>query len=77
MKNINPISSEELANRAAMQARPFVPGDVIDFCGDRFRVRNNYGTTGTVEYLDGSISISPFYWTFEDCTAQLIEETKH
>ena len=46
----------------------FQYGDIIEFCGDRFLVLENYGDRGkVVEYPKGEdpVEIDPFYWEFE------------
>ena len=43
----------------------FKYGDIIEFCGDRFLVLENYGESGkVVEYPEGE-TIESFYWEFE------------
>ena len=51
----------------------FKPGDIIEWCGETYRVRKNYGDHGEVEYLDGELASNNFYWTFEGEAAVLSE----
>lgn len=43
----------------------FKPGEIIDFCGDRFEIVANHGISGLVKPLDGSGHVIRFLWVFE------------
>lgn len=66
------MKKTEEQKRAAIIARPFVAGDIIDFCDEHLRVRENYGRTGVVEHLDGTLHSNCFYWTFSGESAELV-----
>lgn len=45
---------------------PFLPGEVIEFAGERYDVVENHGDSGLVSYFDGlSHGFFPFKWTYE------------
>lgn len=47
-------------------------GSVISFSDEKYRIRENWGSSGVVEYLDGTFACGKFYWTFEGEQCQLI-----
>lgn len=49
------------------------PGTVIEYAQERYRIRQNFGDRGTVEYLDGEFANNNFYWTFDGEKCRLIE----
>lgn len=54
----------------------FIPGDIIEWAGDKFEVLENHGDSGKVkEYPDGEI-IQPFYWVFEGEKCKLWKRNK-
>lgn len=67
------MKKTEEQKRADLIERPFIAGDVIEFCGKYFRVISNSGDYGTVELTEGNPFDGDFYWTFEDYTSELIE----
>ena len=44
---------------------PFRPSEIVDFCGDRYEVVANLGSTGFVRPLDDSGCVIRFCWVFE------------
>lgn len=52
--------------KAGWVIKPFEPGEVIEFVGDRYTVVQNFGSTGLV--TDGA-DLYAFHWRFggEDC----------
>jgi hypothetical protein len=49
-------------------------GSVIEFADEQFRILENYGSRGDVEYLDGTFAFSRFYWTFDGQKCKLISK---
>jgi len=47
-------------------------GSIIEMDDEQLRIRKNYGSRGTVEYLDGSFATNNFYWTYQGVKATLI-----
>ncbi len=47
-------------------------GSIIEFCGENFRIRENYGNSGHVEHLDGTSASNSFYWIFDGSKCKLI-----
>ena len=46
--------------------KPFLPGEVIEFSGERYDVVENHGDSGLVSYFDDlSHGFFPFKWTYE------------
>lgn len=54
----------------------FKPNDIIDYCGDKFLVVNNWGSKGEVrEYVNNekaSDYIIDFYWDFGGIQCKLV-----
>ena len=51
--------------KEADDEKPFEPGDLIQYAGDKFTVLENRGDRGKVqEYPDGCV-VDPFYWDYE------------
>jgi hypothetical protein len=51
----------------------FKKGDVISFCGQEFKVLEDYGDSGLVqEYPDGD-KIDNFRWSFEGANCILVK----
>lgn len=45
---------------------PFQPGEIVEFCDDRYEVIANHGRSGRVQTLGvGSTIVEPFYWVFQ------------
>lgn len=58
------------------QDKPFIPGEQIEFCEDRYEVLANHGNSGTVRELGANgRQISPFYWKFdgEPCRRRVLK----
>lgn len=51
----------------------FPVGGVVEMYGEQYRIRENHGSTGVVEYLDGVMASNKFYWTFQGDRAVLID----
>jgi hypothetical protein len=51
-------------------------GSVIEFADEQFRIRENYGSRGEVEYLDGTFANSRFYWIYNGEKCKLISKPK-
>lgn len=52
---------------------PLNPGDIIDFAGVMFRVLENHGYSGTVEYWPKNVRLlQNFRWRFLGVTAKKI-----
>ncbi|MCP4528539.1 MAG: hypothetical protein GY833_21890 [Aestuariibacter sp.] len=47
-------------------------GSVIEMFGTQYRIRENNGTSGEVEYLDGTFATSNFSWWYADEKAVLV-----
>ena len=47
-------------------------GSIIQMFDEQLRIRENYGTGGTVEYLDGSFCSHSYKWVYGDEKAKLI-----
>lgn len=48
------------------------PGTVIEMYDEVLRIRENFGSYGVVEYLDGEIVSNRFHWVFQGDRAQLV-----
>lgn len=48
------------------------PGSTIEMFEEHYRIRENHGAFGLVEYLDGVAASNQFYWEFQGDKAQLI-----
>lgn len=58
--------------------KAFQPGNVIEFCGDRYEVLANYGRCGRVRCLDDGDSVcEPFYWKLGEDESVLVEGKSH
>jgi hypothetical protein len=49
-------------------------GSIISFSGERFRIRENYGSKGEVESIDGKFVHERFYWTYDGEKCELISK---
>jgi hypothetical protein len=49
-------------------------GSVIEMYEERLRIRENFGSSGVVETLDGEFVNSKYYWQFGSDKAQLISK---
>ena len=47
-------------------------GTVITMYGETYRIRRNFGTSGEVEYVDGGLATTNFYWIFQGDKAELV-----
>ncbi len=47
-------------------------GAVIEMFDTKYRIRENTGRSGTVEYLDGTFATSNFSWWYMDEKATLV-----
>lgn len=52
-----------MTDRSTNHDRPFVPGETVEFAGERYEVLANHGESGRVR--DGDTVIEPFRWVFE------------
>ncbi len=57
-------------------------GTIIEMYGEKFRIRNNHGSSGHVEYTDGVSANKQFFWEYKGDKAVLISlpqsiETNH
>ena len=43
----------------------FESGDIIEFCGDKFIVIENYGRHGKVKEYESTTVIDNFHWDFQ------------
>ncbi len=50
----------------------WVAGSLIEMFDEKYRIRENFGSCGTVEYLDGTFVTSRFYWEYQGERAILI-----
>lgn len=50
----------------------WLDGSVIEMFGERLRIRKNNGTSGTVEYLDGTFCTRKYFWEYQGEQAVLI-----
>ncbi len=56
-------------------AYDFQPGDIIDFCGDTYKVIENHGESGKVQEFPGGCFVCPFYWEFQGAKCTLVTRT--
>lgn len=47
-------------------------GSTIQMFGTSYRIRENHGTNGIVEYLDGTFASSNFYWEYGEDKAEFV-----
>ena len=52
--------------------KDFQKGDYITFAGEVYRVLQNFGESGEIEYPDGEFVSNNFYWKFEGEECQLL-----
>ena len=52
--------------------KPFESGELIEFCGDRYEVVANYGSSGKVKCL-GESDVFSFHWVFEGEPCRRVE----
>ncbi len=51
----------------------WVIGSIIEMYNHKFRIRENLGSYGHVEHLDGESACSEFYWDYKGESAVLIQ----
>lgn len=50
----------------------WVDGSIIEMYGETLRIRKNWGSSGEVEYLDGTFVSNKYYWEYMGDKAVLI-----
>ena len=54
--------------------KPFVPGDVIEFCDDNYFVIENYGSSGAVCPFGETYYVNNFFWSFGSDKAKFVRK---
>lgn len=56
----------ELSCDSTNEDKPFEKGELIEFCGERLVVVDNFGSSGNVKYPNDETETFKYYWAYGD-----------